>query len=64
MAAAAVYDEDGDDTEAALELSECIAESLMDHFTERGLLAKEIKVRAAISHEFMIRVGEYLRYSI
>ena len=46
MSAAAVYDEDGDDTEAALELSECIAESLMDHFTERGLLSKEIKVGA------------------
>ena len=43
--AAVVYDEDSEETGAALELSECIAESLMDHFTERGLLAKEIKVR-------------------
>ena len=43
--AAVVYDEDNEETGAALELSECIAESLMDHFTERGLLAKEIKVR-------------------
>ena len=42
---ASVYHEEGEETEAALELSECIAESLMDHFTERGLLAKEIKVR-------------------
>ena len=42
-AATVVYHED-ENTGAALELSECIAESLMDHFTERGLLAKEIKV--------------------
>ena len=42
---AASYGEEGEETEAALELSECIAESLMDHFTERGLLAKEIKVK-------------------
>ena len=45
---AASYDEEVEETEAALELSECIAESLMDHFTERGLLAKEIKVRELI----------------
>ena len=43
-ASTSVYHEEGEETEAALELSECIAESLMDHFTERGLLAKEIKV--------------------
>ncbi len=37
-----VYQEE--ETEAALELATCLADSLMDHFTEKGLLAKEIKV--------------------
>ncbi len=36
-----VYQEE---TDAALELSASLADSLLDHFTERGLLAKEIKV--------------------
>ena len=58
-ASTSVYHEEGEETEAALELSECIAESLMDHFTERGLLAKEIKVREMIisdgSKDVMLR---------
>ncbi len=37
-----VYQEE--ETEAAMELAASLADSLMDHFTEKGLMAKEIKV--------------------
>lgn len=37
--------------EAALELAASLADSLMDHFTEKGLLAKEIKVAEIVEME-------------
>jgi hypothetical protein len=49
-----VPQEEEDETAPALELTECLAESLMDHFTEKGLLAKEIKVAEIVE----VRDGE------
>lgn len=40
-----------EDSNPALELAESLADSLMDHFTERGLLAKEIKVAEIVEVE-------------
>ncbi len=44
-----VYQEE--ETEAALELATSLADNLMDHFTEKGLLAKEIKVAEIVEME-------------